>query len=1082
MAADRASTALTGVFAAGAPPLAPLLRTLTVSPARYTTPGETIRVEFAFSNLGGAAATGVRVRFTLPSGVTHVDGSDVLDGEPIAAGESLVAPGGAQLGELLPNVQRRVACSFRVNDPVENGTDLLFQAALATEETPIVGSNVERVVVRSAPILGSTQTMLLLEGPQELRPGDTVVVRMRIANTGSSSANDVRAVLPVPQYTVYRQRTARIAGKAVLEETDEPFDYAGENVVASRLAPGASVDVEFQAIVEAPLPDGTRLRASGAVASREIGEFALLSSELVVTSPVDFANDDTALTVFCDDVVTPGSRVPMTIRALNAGTGDAQNLSLHFDLPAGLAYTPGSAHVDGQSVSDEALGANTVFAFGALDAGRSVEAGISATVTAPAEGGETQLPIAGVLRWKGGERRFSRVLRVRTSSRFTRARNYIEVDRGVAQSREDVTFTAHIFNDGTASENDVRLRVIPGAYLTDVRIAESPDDPVPYAEPFGLGIVQPHQERAFVIRARVASPVPDRSQLTFGAVLEFASGTFDLGTATVMVRSRPFVDSAGCSWERVQHEPLRPGQTHELTLRFTNEGSDVLRDARLVLNLPPELVLDRAQNARRSGSDLEFGDVPAETTIDARVAVRLVHAPREDRTLRIEGLLEGRGISALRFEPIEIPTYAHAEFAPGAQIRALPGEVVNAGERIVYEVVLHNSGDGPAEKLVVRAVPSNLTVYVPGSTMLGGMQIPDDLGSSQLWSQRGLLLTDVNPGVELRIRYEMVVISPLPAGTAIETRAVVEWDAGGSLALTAPVLRVLSSPVLEGSPAGTPISVAQMAPQLQTPPPEAIVPPPPAPEIPLAPLASEREALVETSEPEIDALPERPAERTGAIAYIEFDNAALLRAIAQLERTEAGGVIPHLFAVRAFMPNTVAGADPATAARIANAWRGAGSALERFFVRLTVPRLAVTAKDLEDRESRGAFDTMLGSMLSVEPAPPPYRGVGAVRLSGTLDLDALEPRLRALEQAPLGSVLPWVVAAHIMGTQIESDAPAPSGALAVYRRELLRVFGVLETLPMPEFHRVLGSSANRALDDALAAVLDALRYAVHVGA
>ena len=1080
MAADRASTALTGVFAPGSPPLAPLLRTLAVTPARFTSPGETIRVEFAFSNLGGAAATAVRVRFTLPSGVTAIAGSDTVDGEALD-GESLVAPGGALLGDLPPNMQRRVACSYRVDDPVEDGTELLFQAALATEETAVVGSNAERLVVRSLPVLTSAQTVLTLESAPEVRPGDIVVVRARIFNTGSSSAHDLRAVLPVPQHTAYVQRTARIAGRTLLDETDEPFDFTGENIIALRLAPGASIDVEYQAIVDAPLPDGTRLRASGTISSRETAEFALRSSEIAVVSPVEFGGSETGLTVFCDDVVTPGTRIPMTLRATNMGPGDAQNLGVQFELPPGLVYTPGSAHVDGQPVAEDALG-TAAFSFGSLGAGRTIEAGISAIVTTPEQGGETVLPIAASLRWRGGERRFSRTLRVRTSSRFTRARNFIDVDRGVAEAREDVTFTAHVFNDGTAPEHDVRLRVIPGAYLQDVRIAETPDEPVPYAEPFNVGVVQPHHERTFVIRARVTAPIPDRSQLAFGAVLESSSGTFDLGVATVVVRSRPFVEASSCSWEREVREPLRPGETHDLLVRFTNDGSDALRDARLSLQLPQELALERAQNARRSGADLEFGEVAAETTVDARVALRLLRAPSEGRTLRIEGLLAGRGIRAVRLEPIESPTSAPAEFAPDAQLRALPGEAVNAGERIAYEIVLRNSGDGPAENLVVRATPSNLAVYVPGSTTLGGMRIADDLGASQLWSQRGLLLTDVNPGVELRIAFEMVVIAPLPAGTAIETRAAVEWDGGGSLALAAPVLHVLSSPVLEGSQAGTPISVAYLLPQLQTPVAEAIVPPPPEPpREPVIPqVMGSATAQPAIGEPPAHAPAEAPAS-IGTAVFIEFDDASLDRAIRQLERTEAGGLIPHLFAIRAFMPNAVAGAQPDVAARIENAWRGAGSALERFFVRLTVPRLSVTAKDLEDRESRGALQTFLTSICTTEPAPLPWRAAGRVRLSATLDLDQLGPRVKALEQAPLGALLPWVICARIMGTKIESDGGAASDALVLYRRELLKVFSVLETLPLPEFHRVLGTSANRGLDEALATVLDALRAAIHVG-
>jgi len=79
-----AGTSLTGIFAPGAPALAETLRTLVVTPQRAVAPGETIRIEFAFSNLGGAPATDVRVRFALPQGVAHVEGEDLVDERPIA--------------------------------------------------------------------------------------------------------------------------------------------------------------------------------------------------------------------------------------------------------------------------------------------------------------------------------------------------------------------------------------------------------------------------------------------------------------------------------------------------------------------------------------------------------------------------------------------------------------------------------------------------------------------------------------------------------------------------------------------------------------------------------------------------------------------------------------------------------------------------------------------------------------------------------------------------------------------------------------------------------------------------------------
>ncbi|MBV9271380.1 MAG: DUF11 domain-containing protein, partial [Candidatus Eremiobacteraeota bacterium] len=462
-APDRGqASALTGVFAPGAPALFETLRTLAVTPRRTVTPGETIRVEFAFSNLGGASATGVRVRFTLPPGVTHVEGSDTVDDAPLAEGDSFIAAGGAPLGDVPPNSQRRVATSYRVNSPIEDGTSLLFQAVVATEQTPLVASNAERLQVRSEPILSNTSTYVTIAAPNEPKPGDTITVRATIANTGESSANDVMAILPVPEHTSFVGRSARVAGRTLSAEM-EPFDYSSEAIVAPRLAPGQSVIVEYQAKIDAPLPDATRIKVNGAVAAREIPEFPLESAEIVVNSPVEFENDETQFVLHCDDVVVPGSLVPVTLRLANTGTGNANNVNVHFDLPEGLVYTSGSARLDGQPIADSSF-ADTTFELGMVAAGRIVELAFSAVVALPGAG-ETLLPTSATVRWRGGERHFGRQLRVRASSRFTRARNFIEVDRSVVQAREEIVFTVRIFNDGTAREGPVRLRVLPGAFL-----------------------------------------------------------------------------------------------------------------------------------------------------------------------------------------------------------------------------------------------------------------------------------------------------------------------------------------------------------------------------------------------------------------------------------------------------------------------------------------------------------------------------------------------------------------------------------------------------------------------------------------
>jgi len=1068
---------LTGIFAPGSAPLAEALRTLVVEPDRTAAPGDEIRVTFSFSNLGGAAASGVRVRFAHPQGVEHVAGGDLVDESPLGEGESFVNSNGGLVGTLEPNGQRRIGATFRVNDTIEDGTELTFQAALVTDQTPLVASNIERLSVRSHPELQNTAALVTISSPAQPKPGDVLSVRATVRNTGSSSAHDVIVALPTPENTTYVARSARIDGRVVGDVEGDPFDFNASMLVSERLAPGQSVHIEFQATIDSPLIDGTRIRASGTVGSRETSEFTIASAEIVVRSPVDFDGEETALTVMSDDAVTPGMRVPMVLRALNVGTGVAERLQIGFELPPGLVYAPGSAHVDGQPVSDDAI-AGLVFSLGALPAGKMIEAGIAATVAVPAPG-QTALPIDASLRWKTGERAFSRRLTVRVASRFSRARNFVEVDRGIAQAREEVSFTVHVYNDGTAPESNVRLRLIPGLHLTQIRIGEGEGDGMPYDGPLALGVVQPHDERIFTIRAFIASKVADRSTATLGVVLEHEADSIDLGTASVVVRSRPTVESV--VWELSNNEPLRPNHNVDLIVRVHNSGSDVLRDARLSLTLPPELIVERAIDARRDREGLAFADIAAETTHEARVTLRLVRAVNANRTLELDGWLHGKGVSPVQFTKLGVPTFAQAQFAKSTQVLAIPSERVNSGEKLYYEIRIRNEGDGPADRLTVRVVTTNLAVYVPSSTTLNAMALPDDAGTSQLWSSRGLVLADVNPNVELRIRWEMMVMSPLGAGTPLDTRAILEWGEGTTCAVAAPTVRVQAQPSLAESTAGTPISIARVfpveAPAVLAPPvsqPQEQTPPPAGAEAPPRAIA---EIVAERAE----ALPPAGAseELPSPVLYVDFTPERLTHTIRMLERSDsAGGLVQHLFALRMLFPEHAAGAPQLTEA-FGGASRALRAPLEKLFVRLRMPRLSITGKDLEDRESRDALRALLDLVNyaptgTLEPGPE-----GVTRVAGAIELDVVRSLIPDLDAAPLGAVTPWLINAQLLGTTLYHDGER-SDELETYRTELLNVLTVLSELPIDEFHRVLTTSVNRTLDDALAHVLNALRGAARI--
>jgi hypothetical protein len=518
-----------------------------------------------------------------------------------------------------------------------------------------------------------------------------------------------------------------------------------------------------------------------------------------------------------------------------------------------------------------------------------------------------------------------------------------------------------------------------------------------------------------------------------------------------------------------------------------NSGSDVLRDARVSIALPSELAIERAVDARRDREGLTFTDIPAETTHESRITLRLLRAVSANRTLTLEAWLHGKGISPVQFAPLDVTTFAQAQFSQTAQILAIPSENVNAGERLYYEIRLRNDGDGPADRLTVRVVATNLAVYVPSSTTINGMAIPDDAGASQLWSARGLVLADVNPNVDLRIRWEMMVMAPLAAGTALDTRAILEWGEGTTFAVAAPTVRVQAQPSLSESTAGTPISIARIFPVE-----ERVVEPPRLPEpvpvleVPTVVPAAEVPPraiteLVETITAAHAPPPQLPyAELATPVLFVDFTAERLGNTVRMLERSNsAGGLVQHLFALRLLFPEHAQNAPPSVDETFANASRALRAPLEKLFVRLKMPRLTITGKDLEDRESREALRNVVESLNFAPTASPQPPDDGITRVVGQVELDVVRALLPDLETAPLGAVTPWLINAQLLGTTI-SHGSERSDALETYRGEMLHVLSVLNELPIEEFHRVLTSSINRTLDEALAQAIGSLRGAAQI--
>jgi uncharacterized repeat protein (TIGR01451 family) len=1166
---------LTEVFAPGAPSLPEGLRTLVVSPDRTVEPGTTVRATFAFYNFGGAAATGLRVRFALPDGLRYVPGSARVDDRALddVRGEtSLLGPNGADVGEVPPGVERRINLAYVVAPTIENGAAIELQAALVSNETEVIGSNVVRLVADSAPELENPETVASLEAVRVPEPGEEIHVAARVHNSGHATAHDVVVVLPVPDRTSYVGGSARIDGREVTidERGGDPFGFGNATIASTALAAGATLVVEYRARIDSPLDDNTRIVLGGAVASSETAEFELARAELTVRSSSRFDTDATRLVVDAPSEVEPGRRVRVALIAENAGTCAAEDVRVRLTLPEGLRYAPGSRAVDGRSAGEtETPGA---FVFPRIDAGRRVEAAIDAYVVSPAVDG-TPLPITGSLQWGTGTRTFERTLTIRSSPRFLESRNALTLD-GPAQvsPASDVKATIRIANDGTAQATGVRIAIEADPALRLLRYADEGGEARVQPAGIDVGTLAPGASRTLTLAGTVASPIADRSAIRLRARLENdQTPAIALGQIELTVRSRPRFAPATSLLAYPGGEALRPSGHGDIHVVLVNEGTDTARDVRAQLEITHDARIEAVDGATRVGTTLLFGDVQPGARAEATVRLRMARLVARGTAITVNARLEAVGLLPLGLAPVTIPTVAEPRFDDGAVLRTQPSETVDAGEPLYVRLAVRNTGDGAASRLVVRGQLPPYTAYLPGSTAVNEVPLLDVDGGSVLWSKGGLVLEDVDPGVEVIVRYGTVVNTPLAAGTLVDAHVDLGWDGGGSLTVSSPAVRVRSTPAFAVRASGLPFSVSGIAPRtadvLQDiadqrraaqafPPPLTALPPaaaiqPPSPAPPAAPQPPPPErAAFRYDEEAIDArftpaaAPEAPAKppeaappaaeppmpdaevAAGAVAVLPeepehvdevaaaqavaaptptaapaepiapavepahevvarrvrlvFARDALERALTFLEQSDYGGLITHLFAIRTLLPTAFVGLNGDVPGKLAAEREALRGVVDRLFIKMRMPRYALTAKDLEDRGSRSALAELVRSLETSKPFDEADAGDATVVLEGPIDVALLTPHVALLESEPLGSARPWLLLAELL----PSTFIVPNGgeSMNAYRSVLITTFRNVAALPAEEFHRVLSGTQNAALDAALRDVRAALREALEAAA
>jgi uncharacterized repeat protein (TIGR01451 family) len=1086
---------LSDVFASRGPLLPEGLRTFEVSPSRVIEPGMTVHAAFTFRNLGGGTASGFRVRFRLPEGLTYLVGTARIDDASLdeqGGLTTLLQTSGADIGEIPAGGERRVSLAYTVATTIENGTPVTLQAAIASFDVPVIGSNIVRLVVRSRPVLQNPKTTLGLVPVREALPGEELQLNARVHNSGQSSAHDLVVLLPLPAHTTFTPQSVTIEGRSTPGASEgEPFGFARPSIIAPTLGPGATIDIGYRVRIDSPLEDATPIAAHGAVCSQEIAEFSLPPVIVKVPSAAAFASDDTSFRVECDDEVEPGQRMRIVLHAKNVGTARARKLSLKVALPEGIAYSPGSLTIDGAPAPDRGAVPEAI-ALGDLEPGRSVELGLSGLVHAPIASGQ-EMRLTATVAWSKGQRKFERTVTARSAPRFPASFNKIERETPRRVGPGDaIVYTIALENMGTDVATDVRLQLNADDSLERLRVHDR-DTEVAIGDGgmIALDTLEPGVSRTLRVDGRVAGIIEDQTSLRLHATLLTAQvAQIELGAPVHVVSSRPRFTAASSHINVDSDEALRPNRMSMCRLVLANEGTDRGRDVRVALMLPDELRLERVDDATRDGNTVVFGDIPAGETREAVLHLRLVGIVSGGETLSILARVGGLNVVPFALRPIELSTHAEASFAEGATLSSTPAETVDAGAEITYTLSLRNCGDGAAKRLSARVSTLSNAVYAPGSTTVNGIALQDFAGTSPLLSEVGLTLADVGAGVEVIARWRVIVNMPLPPATAIETGAVVRWDEAPEISVMAAAVRVRSTSALPIIEPELPFSVlGAVAARTRT---SALAT---RSELSLQPAYVELRPAVPVTvngRSAVNGYGSEPSNGADSIQTIEYAQLArgddareavtttvfleltdehLAWVVQYLEQTRVGGIVSHLLTLRALFPDRVGGADRRLRARLRSHREMLAELADRLFIKVRLPDFPLEPGDIETPELRGSLVALVGDLAAGSVERASLRS--GLRLSETLDALTLGALLEKLNADNLATAAPWQVMTMLIGTALERDGRIVAD-FSKYRDTLTRDLAHRAELTAGEFERSLREPVDPALDAAREAVVRAL--------
>jgi uncharacterized repeat protein (TIGR01451 family) len=326
-------------------------------------PGSGISYQISFKNYGAMAATNAVLTDVVPPGITADPAGVTINGTAAAAqlsGQTLTVP----LGTVAAQAALTVAFNARVAATQTIGATYVNTASVAADGVSAVSTTPASIVAGNADIVYNGYTA-----------GQTPIAGALVALV--DSVTKIPVVLPATAV----QSTGRSV-QSVNSANANPFTTGGNGAYAFAIPPPApGTTASYDLVISAPgylardigvllTPDPTDLLYSVMLTSKDgqplaqAGSFTLTSSNVMLADVFGLLGN---LPLFTSKPITvtktadkpagaPGDSIGFSVTIAPAAGTNLGPAAVTDTLPAGLAYAPGTARVDGVAVEPARAG------------------------------------------------------------------------------------------------------------------------------------------------------------------------------------------------------------------------------------------------------------------------------------------------------------------------------------------------------------------------------------------------------------------------------------------------------------------------------------------------------------------------------------------------------------------------------------------------------------------------------------------------------------------------------------------------------------------------------------------------------